>query len=272
MWSMGDSDGPIPWQEVHIPWVIQQRNRSCKAYDKAAIECNGREAVTNFEPSSYEGEMLPEPDSEAICSFHDARTTELVTAAYPALDELTSKAKNQYRLSGQEVKFKQLNIHVWEALRREEEAIGTARNLSFCEICKDVVDGGVVEVRKKLVKLGLEAAILSVITVFTEVVGKVGSTTWREEKREQKSMTSPPQTLLVSNVLINVVMSLEGLGEVDPAIGAPDAGISTKEMVEPTSGLEFSKRSGKESVGSTWDAEEWATPSSKSRAGDAAEE
>ncbi|KAI8010015.1 Magnesium transporter MRS2-2 [Camellia lanceoleosa] len=30
---------------------------------------------------------------EAICSFFDARTTELETAAYPALDELTTKAE-----------------------------------------------------------------------------------------------------------------------------------------------------------------------------------
>ncbi|KAH9617549.1 hypothetical protein KSS87_017489 [Heliosperma pusillum] len=80
-----------PSDEYVIPMVkeLERRFASPGAFLEAQGEDDEQSADFPFEFRALEV-ML-----EAICSHLDARTTELETAAYPALDELTSKVREE---------------------------------------------------------------------------------------------------------------------------------------------------------------------------------
>ncbi|KAG9452542.1 hypothetical protein H6P81_005446 [Aristolochia fimbriata] len=91
-----------PSEDNVIPIVEELRRRLPAANAKSQEQGDGREQ--NGGPN--DAEMGEEDESpfefralevalEAICSFLDARTTELESAAYPALDELTSKISSR---------------------------------------------------------------------------------------------------------------------------------------------------------------------------------
>ncbi|KAL5209215.1 hypothetical protein ABZP36_004838 [Zizania latifolia] len=78
-----------PLDDIVIP-VVEQLRRRLAPLSATQNDVEGAEE----DESPFEFRAL-EVTLEAICSFLDARTTELESAAYPALDELTSKISSR---------------------------------------------------------------------------------------------------------------------------------------------------------------------------------
>ncbi|KAJ6796723.1 magnesium transporter MRS2-I [Iris pallida] len=91
-----------PYEDNVIPIVEELRRRLPPASIATPAHGEGKENLSGHQDveaadedeSPFEFRAL-EVALEAICSFLDARTTELETAAYPALDELTSKISSR---------------------------------------------------------------------------------------------------------------------------------------------------------------------------------
>ncbi|XP_038984881.1 magnesium transporter MRS2-I isoform X2 [Phoenix dactylifera] len=89
-----------PMDENVIP-IVEELRRRLPPANVHQVLGDGRENLSGQHEEAAEEDGSPfefralEVALEAICSFLDARTTELESAAYPALDELTSKISSR---------------------------------------------------------------------------------------------------------------------------------------------------------------------------------
>ncbi|KAI8003309.1 Magnesium transporter MRS2-2 [Camellia lanceoleosa] len=94
-----------PLDDNVIPVVEELRRRLPPINAIREVQSDGKELGGQNEVDTGEEDESPfefralEVALEAICSFLAARTTELETAAYPALDELTSKVRTEKDIS-----------------------------------------------------------------------------------------------------------------------------------------------------------------------------
>lgn len=89
-----------PTEENVIP-IVEELRRRLRPANAHQTQGDGRENSSGHHDEAAEEDESPfefralEVALEAVCSFLDARTMELETAAYPALDELTSKISSR---------------------------------------------------------------------------------------------------------------------------------------------------------------------------------